>query len=98
MSTGNNPVPDIRREDHSRPWCFFDRSVGKISREKRLPIAESHTRPIRGPVDNIIAIAYRIVNRLGPGLAVEFQLKPLVVIDRFQKLIRDVYRDVEVRQ
>src|SRR5215218_10654144 len=85
VSTRNNSVPNIRREDHSRSWRFFDRAARQIGGEKCSAIAESHCRSVRCAIEHVFIIANGIVNRFSPRLAIELQLKPLVVIDRFQK-------------
>ena len=91
VRAGDDPVPNVGSEDHSRSRWLLDRALGKIRSLKRLSIAERHSRAISAPVQNIITIANRIEDLFVPGLAIELQLKPLVVIDGFQKLVSYVY-------
>src|SRR5215211_2494271 len=91
VSTCDNPVPNVRSEDHSRPWRLFNRAVRQISRKECGAVAESHCRSIGRAIENIFAVAHWIKDRFGPRLTVELQLEPLVVINCFQKLISDVH-------
>src|SRR6185295_15032097 len=84
VRTGDDSVPDVWSEDHSRSRRFLDRAVRKIRSQKRLAIAKTHRRSIGAPVNNIIVIANRIEDRLIPGLVVELQLEPLIVINGSQ--------------
>src|SRR6185369_12455843 len=90
VCTGNNPVPDVRREDHAWTRRFFDRAVGKIGREKCPSIAERYCSSIGSSVNHILVITHWIKNPLIPVRFVELKLKPLIVINCAQKLVSDV--------
>src|ERR1043165_5328887 len=90
VGAGNDPIPNIGSEDHPRSQRFFNRARGKICIQKRLAVAKRYCRSIRTSINDVFAVANWIEDRLVPGLAVELQLKPLIVIDSFQKLVSNV--------
>ncbi len=98
MGAGNNPIPDVGRVDHTRTRRFLNRAVGKIRIDERLLVRERDSRTIRASIDKVITIAYWIVNRIRPRLAVKLELKPFVVINGLEELVGHVYRDIEIRE
>src|SRR5689334_594676 len=96
VRTRDNPVPNVRREDHARKRRLFDRAVGKIGGQKRLSIAERYCRSIWSAINDVVVVAYRIVNPFIPGRAIKLELKPFILIDGVQEVISDVDGDIEV--
>src|SRR5213078_430350 len=93
---GDNAVPDVRRINESRRRRLFNQSIGEVRRFETLLVAERDGRTIGPAIDDVTSSGNRIKNRIVPGLAFEVELVPLVAINRFEKLVRNVYRDVEV--
>ena len=90
MRAGDDPVPDVRRVSHARRRRLFNQSVGKIGRIVGLFVAKRDGRAIRPAIDDVIAAGDWIEDRLAPRLAAKFELIPFVVIDGFEKLVRNV--------
>ncbi len=98
VGAGDDPVPNVRSVNHARRRRLFNQGVGKIRGLESFLIPKSNGGPVRPAVDNIVAAGDGIENRLVPGLAVEIELIPFVVIDRVEKLVRYVDRNIKVGQ
>src|SRR4030095_7847874 len=96
MSARNYSVPNVGSKDHSRTRRLFDTASRQVRISESLLIRKSHSRPVSPTINDVITVPKGIINRIRPGLAIELELKPFVVVDSLQKLISHIHRDVEV--
>src|SRR5262245_54623039 len=83
VSTGDDSIPDVSSEHHTGLGSLLNLAVGQIGVEESLPIRKRDRAAVRKAIEQIVTFTNRVENRICPWFAVELELEPFVVVDRF---------------
>jgi hypothetical protein len=98
VSRGDDPVPNIRGEDHARCRRSFDSAVIENCGFECGLVRKGHGASVRPAVESVLITGDGIVDVVLPGLFVELGTVPFTCIDGFHEPVGDRDGDVEIRQ
>ena len=102
VRAGNNAIPNVAGIDHPRAGRRDFLVSGQVLFKESVTVAKDQWvrceawEVIFANVNGVVVIGDRIIDCLGPWSTIELELKPFVVVDGVEKVVREVDRDIEV--
>ena len=98
VGRGDDPIPNVRGEDHARYRRLFNRAIAQICRLESQLVGKRRRRTVRATIYHIICSSCSVENRLCPRIVLKFRLKPRSAINRIHEKVSYSYRNIEIRQ